>query len=253
MALVILSLSMMLAGCESRSYPQVLADASAAFNAGDYDSAYRDSIRVVRNSEGDMRYEAAFIAGSSAYKKGDLRSAALYLRRAALSKDPTLAADASATLGMVFAELGRYHDSAVALLDASQHLAGEDRARAFFYAAIAQQKLGRWPQARTNLILARGATSDEAFREQVNDQLHVTGYTLQTGAFSSAGNAEQAVGALQSRAADASVGQPRVSTETANGRTIYHVQIGEFTSFDSARQARTRLGESQAIIVPLMR
>lgn len=241
-----------LGACESQSYSDRMERAGTAYNSGDYETAYRDGSVVARNAGGDLGEAGAFVAGTAAYKKGDMHSAVIYLQQAVRSNDPAVVGNAGATLGMAYADLGWYDASANALLHAADHLSGEDQARAYFYAAIAQQRLGRWAQARTNLILARGATADEAFQEKCNQQLRVTGYTLRTGEFHSTADAEQASAQLEQRSLPLEIGKTRVTSTQREGRTVVQVQVGEFSSFDSARQARARLGEKHAVIMPIV-
>jgi len=239
-------------GCQSNSFEARMNRAGAAYDAGDYDTAYREGSTVARNDEGELGDAGAFVAGTAAYRRGDMRSAVTYLQRAVKSNDPAMAGDAGATLGLAYADLGWHHSSAEALLSAAKLLGGEDKARAYFYAAVSQQKMGRWAQARTNLILARGTTADEAFQGKCDDQLRVTGYTLQTGEYRTAADAEQASTSLQERSLPLDIGKSRVTPAQHGEATVMSVQVGEFSSFDSARQARSRLGEKQAAIVPLM-
>ena len=61
-----------------------------------------------------------------------------------------------------------------ALLSGAKLQEGEDRAQAYLYAGIAQQKIGYWPQARTSLLLARKSTRDPGVVQRIDQQLAVT-------------------------------------------------------------------------------
>ena len=241
------------AGCQQmqRLTPDV-RDATEAYERGDYETAYRKGSSVARSGRDDEQMLGAYVAGMAARRMGDTANAARYLNQAVDAEDERLAADAAATLGILYSEQGRYSDAAHTLLRAAELYTGEDRARAYFHAGIAQQKLGRWPQARTSLILARSASRDPRFWQRVEEQLNVTGYTIQTGAFRDAENAQRAAAELAERAEAAGLSDPRLvrSSDPASG-AVTLVQIGEFATFASARAVRDRIGADGAVIVPL--
>ncbi|MFW5681968.1 MAG: SPOR domain-containing protein [Phycisphaeraceae bacterium] len=241
------------AGCQQlqRLTPDV-ADATAAYERRDYETAFSKGAAVARSGRDAEQTLGAYIAGMSARRMGDTANAARYLSRALNAEDESLAADAAATLGILYSEEGRYADAAHALLRAADLYTGENRARAYFHAGIAQQKLGRWAQARTSLILARAASRNPEFWQQVEQQLNVTGYTIQTGAFRDSENAQRAAADLVERAAAAGLPEPRLvrSVDAAAGEVTL-VQVGEFATFASARSSRDRIGADGAVIVPL--
>lgn len=239
-------------GCQPSLRPGLLNDAAVYYERGDYDQAFAAGRAVARQGEPSQQGEGALIAGLAAQQNGDLRTAEQYLRQAAASDQPEVAGDALASLGLVYAQQERYSRSAAALVRAAEFLQGQPRANAYFYAAVAQQKLGRWAQARTNLVLARSSSRDPQFRQQVSDQIDVVGWTLQLGAFRDQDNAHQRAQQLAQRTREARLGVPRVlRTTDRNGQPLSVVQVGQFTTFQSASQARDRLGENSTIIVPL--
>ena len=241
------------AGCQQlqRLTPDV-TDATAAYDRRDYETAFSKGAAVARSGRDAEQTLGAYIAGMSARRMGDTANAERYLSVAVNAADESLAADAAATLGILYSEQGRYSDAAHTLLRAAELYTGEDRARAYFHAGIAQQKLGRWPQARTSLILARSASRNPQFWQQVEKQLNVTGYTIQTGAFRDAENAQRAAADLAGRADAVGLPEPRLvrSVDAAAGEVTL-VQIGEFATFASARTYRDRIGADGAVIVPL--
>ena len=220
------------------------------YESGDYSGAYKLAREAESYGPADRRLDAAYVAGLSAYRLNRLTTAAQYLTRAAGSADRRLSGDAMASLGMVYGQMGRYGDATRVLLQAADRLDGHDAANAYYYAAVMQRKNGQWPQARTNLILARSLSPDAGFRERVDRELHVAVYTLQTGAFASAANARRAAHRLVPEAARLQLGAPRVVQTTAhNGRPMALVQVGRFDTYDGAVSARQRLGQG-AIVVP---
>ncbi len=244
--------TLMVGGCASQPEATRIEVASNAYHAGDYSVAYRYASSIAKSSSDRDRYTAAYIAGNSAQKLGDLANAEKYLKQASFSSDRRLAGDAAASLGLVYAQLGDYDISAKTLLRAADLLDGEDKAKAYFYAGVSLQKLGRWAQARTTLVLARQTSDDPAFCRQVDDQLAVTGYTLQVGAFRNAANARQAAEAVMSKCRDLQLAMPRlVSDNDRFGRDLTLVQVGEFATYYSALRVRGRFADSSIIIVPL--
>ncbi len=243
---------LLVGGCAGSPTPDRFAGMYQAYERGAYDQAYDEAVRLERAATGYQRDQAVYMAGLAAQRLGRRQDALFYLQEAARSDDRKLAGDATASLGLLYAEMGQYALSARMLLDAAQMLEGQDRANAFFYAAISQQKLGRQAQARTNLWLAHGASRDSDFRRRVLDQLTVTGYTLQVGAFHNRENAQRAAEQLAQRTTEFRLSAPRLidGTDSSGQRTTF-VQVGNFSTFESARRARERLGVTGAIIVPL--
>lgn len=205
-------------------------------------------------AEPENREMSHYLAGIAAYEKDQLDAAERHLRIAAQSPDASLSADAYSTLGLIYSRSGRYSQAADAFLRGADQQSGEDRAQAYFYAGTAQQKLGRWPQARTSLVLARRSTNDPALVSRIDQQLAVTGYTLQVGAFANPGNAQKLADRYSQRAATLKLGSVYVTPATdARGRAIQLVQVGRYATFGAAMAARAQLGDKDAVVVPLKR
>lgn len=243
-----------LGGCEvfEPAPPPRLDIARTAYQSGQFAQAYEISRAVARRNDAPDRYDAAYLAGLSAQRLGDMSNAVRYLRLATGSEDRGLRGQALATLGLAYARQSKHAAAADALLKAAKLVTGQDRAQAYFHAGIAEQKLGRWAQARTSLTLARGASNDPTFQRLVTEQLDVTGYTLQTGAFENAGNARKHAENLAKVSVGLNLGSPRVVPATdPQGRRLNLVQVGQFATFANAASARRSLGRSDAVIVPL--
>lgn len=252
---VVMTIGAMLGGCATLNDSPDLAKASSAYQAGEYARTYQLASPLASTYIGEGSYHAAYLAGLSAEQLGRPSTAAMYLRMASRSDDKTLSGDAAAALGMLYAKQGRYRESAEALKQAAGQLTGENQAHAYFYEGIAEQKLGLWSQARMHLVIARSKTNSPSFQQQINEQIDVTGYTLQTGAFSDRARAKAAAQKLAEKARGKQIGLPRlVRSDSSSGNgSLTLVQIGQFSSFDSANHARQILGNDQAIIVPLSR
>lgn len=252
-----------LAGCQNSAfkgtyledtYVDLSSDATieevtVAYNQNDYQTAYDLGRPIAWDRFRDDRYEAAYIAGLSAQALGQLRNADTMLNKAKLTPDPSLATDAADALGLVYSQQERYAEAQRELLWAAERLQGERQARAYFYAGIAQQKLGQWSQARTTLVLARGLTRDAAFRTQIDQQVNVTGWTLQLGAFIDRDSARNLAESIAARSRDMRLGLPRlVNGQTVDGETVTFVHVGQFTSYQSAARFRDALGTPGVLI-----
>ncbi|MCE9591481.1 MAG: SPOR domain-containing protein [Planctomycetes bacterium] len=255
-ALAAILAAALLTGCQAplQSQSSGLAASRSAYAAGQYPQSLQKArtIADLPTSPSRDREQAAYIAGLSAYRLRDLDTAQQYLQVAALSDSPSLSGDARATLGLVFAERGSYGLAADNLLTAAERMTGQNKANAYFYAGVAQQKHGRWPQGRTTLSLAKSASTDPAFRQRVDEQLKITGYTLQLGAFTVESNANTAAQRIAGKAAALHLGAPRVIPAVdPSGHTVYLAQVGQFSSWPTALMARDGLGLTNPIVVPL--
>ncbi len=226
-----------------------IAELTAMYDAGDFENAFLVGRQIAWDRYRDDRYEASYIAGLSAEAMGNLRDADTYLNRALGTPDPTLAADAADALGLVYSQQGRYAEAQRSLLWAAERLEGERQAKAYYYAGIAQQKLGQWSQARTTLVLARARTQDPAFRDQIGQQIGVTGWTLQLGAYTQRELARSQAESIAQKSRDMRLGLPRlVDGTTAAGESVTFVHVGQFTSYRSATRFRDALDTPGVII-----
>lgn len=240
-----------LPGCIKSQPVVTLDDANSAYQRGDYEQAYTFAAEIASAEPSLDSTEAAYIAGLSAGELGRTDKAVKYLRKAAEGFDKELAANAGVMLGLAYSTQERYALATDALLTAAPTLTGEDRAKAYFYAAVAQQKLGRWANARDHLTLARASSADPAFRKQVEEQIAVNGYTLQLGSFANVENAQAAADQVREAAKANRLGEPRLVPNAARpGQTLVH--LGRFTTYTSAATYRDQLGVPGAFIVPVV-
>jgi tetratricopeptide (TPR) repeat protein len=239
------------AGCQVGARPTAtLADATSAYERGDYVQAYAFARGIADAEPSEDAETAAYIAGLSAGELGDTQNAIRYLRQAAEGFDQQLAADANVMLGLAYTSQEQYRLAADALLKAADELTGQEQAQAYFYAAVAEQRLGRWATARDRLIAARGISDDPDFRQQIEQRLEANGYTIQVGSFPESVAAQDAAAQLTDRARAIGVSEPRLLPNPARpGQTLVHV--GRFTTYHSAQSFRDRLGLADAFIVPI--
>lgn len=240
-------------GCAAEQ-AATLDQARASYGQGNYTAAYSAAAPIADDGTSTVRYEAAYLAGASADRLRNAPAAQRYLSIAAGSGDPAVSGKALATLGLMQHEQGRYAEAYLTLRQAADRLTGEDRANAHYYAGVSLQKLGRWGEARQAFNHAHAASGNPEFRRRVADELMVSGYTLQTGAYADDKNARTAAQALANQTSRLGFGLPRVvPARDDRGRTLFLVQIGQFPNMAQAMAARDQLGKSRAFIVPASR
>lgn len=226
-----------------------IEEITVAYNQGDYQTAYALGNKVAWDRYRDDRYEAAYLAGLSAQALGQLQQADRLLNKSMGAPDPSLATDSADALGLVYSQQNRYAEAQRVLLWAAERLAGERKAQSYFYTGIAQQKLGQWSQARTTLVLARGLTQDAAFKRQISQQISVTGWTLQLGAFTDRSSARLLAESIAAKSRSMKLGLPRlVKGTTPESKSVTLVHVGQFTSYQSATRYRDALGTPGVII-----
>lgn len=194
--------------------------------------------------------EQRLIDGMEAHRKGRTADALAALGPLADHRNPQIAGRASGTLGLIYLQRGDFQRAITHLRPAAEKLDGDDAAQAYLHLGQAHQKLGRWAEARTWLSLAVSKAQDAGLREAAKRLLASTGYTLQLGAYSTKANADTQAVKMRSAADRAGVGTPRVVPSRGDsGQTLYLVQVGRFSTFDSAMSARGKLGRNDAIVV----
>jgi tetratricopeptide (TPR) repeat protein len=244
--------SLLAVGCAANE--QGLKQSQNAYDKGDYAAAYIHSKTIADDSAQPtaQRQQAAYFAGLSALKLNKVNDAAEYFGQAAESTEPSLSADASAQLGGVYAFQGNFNLAASEFLKASEKMTGEDKARALFYAGVAQQKMGRLPQAATNLRLAQSTTTDPTFKKTIGEQMLVTGFTIQTGAFSDEATAKKEAAIVGAKGTPLKHTTRVVpATDPKSGKKLYLVQVGNFISQPTAMQALESMKLNNALVVPL--
>jgi tetratricopeptide (TPR) repeat protein len=228
-----------------------LSSARKAYDEGDYSKSYRESQAAMR-AGGGVSDEAAYLAGLSAYQLQDLVVAERNLQIASRSQNPSIANDATALLGMTYAQREEYESALRCYLESSTRMKGQERANAFYYAGVTQQKLGRWEGARVNLNQALRESRDADFKKLVSAALKTTGYTLQFGAFLDPSKASKSAQELAKSVADEGLPSPRIVRATdAKGREMSLVQVGSFSSYSAASAMRRHFDEYSPLIVPL--
>ncbi len=238
-------------GCSGGPEPPAMETIASAYEEGDYGRAYEDGALRAASGASDAPV-AAYLAGVSAGRLQDYAAAEALLHQAARDGDRDLAADAYASLGVVYAEQDKLSESADAFKRAAERYTGENRARSLFYGAIAQQKLGLFDQARDDLDDARAATTDPDFRAEIDEQRTVTGFTVQIVARRDRADAQRDADRVGAKTNNLRLGPPQLVTLTdPGGQSVTAVHVGRFSSHAAAQGMIERLNEPTAIVVPV--
>ncbi len=211
-----------LPGCATTQTTGSYDRALAAFQSHRYSTSHDHAVRAMRQSSGQRRDEATYLAGLSAYLLGDIDEAELRLSAASRSSEAQVAANAKAMLGQVRMDQNR-NDEAVRLFrEAASGLNAGDAQQAERYATLAgggSQSATQWASASSS------------------------GFSLQVGAFQDQRRAAEAAEDAERVIAGEGLGPVRIiPTRDARGRTLYLVQFGRFDTRSAAAQARAQIG-----------
>lgn len=239
---------------------RALDDSVAEYEAGRYATAHNRATDVMRTSTGKTRDEAAYLAGLTAYRMGDLGTAEHALLEAAQSPDATTAANARATLGLVRLDQDRPDEAAELFTLAASGLTGDDNTRAAQYASTASSRATQVPTATGKLAYPDGyapdapATSAGVFANQAPTYAappaRAQAFALQVGAFATKERADWAASEILPKLERARLGSPRILPRTdRNGRRLFAVQFGRFASRAQAASVRARYGWRDCIVV----
>ena len=236
-------------GCQSSPLPPP-PRAVEAYDAGNYQQAYKDATAEYSRTSGLRKDQAALMAGLSAHALGHYDEAKQWLEPLTRHADRDISGRAAATLGLIDARQGDNAAAAALLSSAGRKLSGEAAAHANFEAGEAYAALGRVSAARLQYRLAEATTTDPALKALITDRLGMDGYTVQVGAFSSRTNADRKANQIRPRASSLGLGAPRIVERAgAGGQRLYLVQIGSYKTEREATAARTRLG-GEAVVAP---
>ena len=221
----LLGSAILFTACASPPPSTAASDAEAAYRRGDFETAERLAQQAERDSHGLAREEAAYLAGLSAAKQGDLETASRNLRIAAGSSDRDLAARANASLGSVEQARGEHAAS---------------------LAAYRQAATSPDPSVADRADRLSGGGSATAATAISASSSPTSGFAVQAGAFSTQEAARQRAASLADTVRRAGLGEPRVvPIRDRRGRTLWAVQIGSFPDRRQAGSMRERLGHPE--------
>lgn len=238
-------------GCKSAPRARSLNSALADYEAKRYRLAEHQAAAIARQTRGLMREKAAYLAGLSAYKLGDLHGAQRELATAVTSSDRTTAGKAKAVLGLVRMAQHRPHDAAVLLAEASGALTGENSRQAAYQAALAHQKAGDKTSAGAWFRIANVQQPTGQRALAISPRARAARFALQAGAFRRRQHADNAARSVADVAQQNGLGGVRVIESLDDrGRTLYFVQFGRFESRSAATTARRLIGRLDVIVAP---
>lgn len=252
-----------------------LAAAGALLTGSGCTEPTPDALKQVKDAESDYRAHNVPAAEQklskfiSQYPKHPRTAQAYYLRslcateqsnkvRAesdakaclALARDPTLRANANATLGTLMFEANRSAEAVQYYEQALKNLPEKppvDLIR--FRYATCLQRVGRWAEAKQQfgIVLQKYPTSSEAALARIGYEWPHEAYSIQCGAFRDRGGASTLESKLKRSGLRAFV-EPR----SRSGEVLYTVYVGSYPNYEQARDA---LGSVQrnapgSIIVP---
>lgn len=227
------------------------ADMRDLYEARKYRQARLAALDVADGSFGRQRDEARYIAGLSAYRLGKSNEALRDLTPLIRNADDDLAGNAAATAGLIHIDAGRDDEALDVLRIAARKLEGNDRGRVYHYIGQIHQRAGRWAEARTAMSLALSNARDPDLRQVIREQMNVSAFALQFGAFASPSHAHQRLKQVAPEVIAKRIGAVVINPSvTRSGERLYLVQAGRFVTHDQADQARDRLSIQDVIIVP---
>ncbi len=246
-----------------------LEGAQSAYRAGNYQESLRLARAFQGTASGIRRDDAAYIIGLSLLAQDDPLSAIDPLREATCSVDPALRAEALVSLGTAMIALEEYEDAARAYAQAAGVLDGAPSQRAHATAARCFARAGLTVESAREARDSAGAQrfangngfgstpvvpvaavpqSAPPAPESVVPQRE--GFTIQSGAFRDHSKAEAIAKGLLASAKRCGFGEPEVVGRTAkDGRPLFAVQIGVFSSRSDATLAMARLKSPGATVV----
>jgi tetratricopeptide (TPR) repeat protein len=238
-------------GCSEDTRASGLDAAVTDYEAGRYDDALGKANSAYSRLSGAPKYEAAYIAGMSAYELDRFREAEGRFAISGEAADRNVAGRSKAMMGLIRLRENRPRDAARYYTDAAKLLEGDDSAQASYQAGLAYQAAGDPSSARAQFIIASGRSRDAEVRKAAASRLDQAGFTVQVGAFSRAANAERAAEDVRPKANRNHLGSVHVvERRDSRGRTWHLVQVGAFGTRQAAERARSLLA-AEARVVPI--
>ena len=237
---MLLALSILAGGCSGGS-GSGQSTYREQYEAGMYRQALASA--QARAGRPGSTSEAALVAGLSAEAMRDDETARRWLEPIARGTGD-LAARARAALALIELRTGDPLRAARDLEIASTQLGGQDARAAARVSAAAYERADRPIDAERMRRRAIGAVSTGS---QSSTGFAATSYTLQVGAYCTRSRANQRVAEVGSVVRSAGLGAARVELASRDGRVLYLVHVGRFSTFDDADRARRTLGVSTIV------
>jgi tetratricopeptide (TPR) repeat protein len=230
------------------------------FETGQYAAALEQSTREADKLNGAAKNEAMLIAGLSAQALNKNAEAVRWLKPISEGHDPMVVGRANASLGLIAQERGEHEEAARNLLIAGEKLQGDDAARASMYAGDSLTAMGKKDDAAKAYARAQEqVANDGGLRIMIGDRLRgvvptriataaptpvpAASLTVQVGAWSNLSTAQS-----QARKV-ASKGQVRIVPILKDGKRLYAVRVGRFSSREAAEQVKGVIGGAAVVTV----
>ena len=226
-----------------------LDEACRNYRLGKYQVAMDQAMSSRYTGSSRDRLEAAYIAGLAAARLGDHDTARDMLGKAVVSPDRSVAGNANATLGTVLLAVGQPLQAARCFDRASELLTGDDVSRARMDAGHAYKDAGLLTEARKRFDAA-GETSNVTQRRRSQQEIEVTGFAIQAGAFLEWDNAMEHAGKVSAEAIRVGMPQARIISVQRGDRRLHLVQLGSYPDRSWAAAERRKLeGAFQGLTV----
>lgn len=268
------------AGCSNKGTPRAQGQATQqsgsqaslaglppfaqAFEEKRYSQAYDQAVEVATQQRGSTQQQAALIAGLSAQAMNRNADAVRWLAPLRTSSDSIIAGQAHAAMGLIAQERGGHEEASQSLLIASQKLKGDEGARAALYAGDSLRTMGKAADAQQAYERAQSMVqTDSGLRMMIGDRLRGGSPTLvatrpsvpsglgattfaesaggevltvQIGAYAHQSTAQLQVNRLANRY------NVRVVPILRDGKRLYAVRVGKFSSRSTAENLKKEIG-----------
>lgn len=231
---------------------QQLAQAIADYNAGRFTTSLNKANAARLNGSRSERQNAAYVGGLAAAKLDRNATAQKLFEEAADSSNAILAARANVSLGTVLLEEGQPLEAARAFDRARPQLKGSDANRALYQAGVAYREAGYAETARRRFASA-AQDVDSTLASQASNAIKATGFAIQAGAYSNRSNATRCAVECSTAATRIGLEPARIVPIRRGSKTLYAVQIGNFSTRADAEIARRRLGSIEGTITSVER
>ena len=278
--LIIILFTVALTACNSGGPRGDLDRSIAAYDKRDYPEALKlAQVASEQATTTKDSYEAAYMAGMSAYQLNDYASAERWLKEAVRSTDSWTAGEAGVMLGNTQLRLKKPSDAARSFAKAATHLSGADANKARIASANAYREVGDNRAADEQFRLANVPTTvtvnspprptsapsstpaptqpkapSKAAAPAANSAVKAAApsagpFVIQAGAFRDESKAKKRADELRAKSVKIGLGEPRISSKKAtDGSKLWVVQIGGFPDRSTADAAVTKLGANGVVV-----
>lgn len=250
LAALALACSVLLGACAGGGAQREPGDSTsyvAKYARGDYSGAKSTALAQASKASGIEKDRANLIAGLSAAQLSENSEATRYLSPLTGHSDPEIAGRATAGMGLVARNQGEKAKGASLMSEGAKKLTGDTAAKAHLGAGDTYAEIGAKDQAMAEYRAGAGVAQRPDLKASLQERLEGKRYTVQVGAFSSRSNADRKAGEVRSKAESLGLGAPRIQSGSANGKTSYMVQIGNYPTRQDAKLAAMKMGSGAVV------